>query len=224
MHSNDTDPGPSTTWADHEIMWCLTVTRGITPTELLTRYGAHEPDQVRPLTRQEAEVLGQRISDETISGTVLRVGTGNGWSFCLEEWGWVGSTRDVLARLSHNTESFSLLKDARGRSIFQVWRDGHQAKRFEPGMIGTRPATPHPWWDALEQSRISSGQEHPGWEPVLRSVSQHTGVSVDNETVNSQLLTVLLRDESQGYGTTAPATRKSLGFGLQLTQSDTPQE
>ncbi|MFF3087630.1 DUF6461 domain-containing protein [Streptomyces nojiriensis] len=223
MQSNNAESSPPTTWADHEIMWCLTVTQGITPTELLARYGA-QPEQAQSLRRQQAEELGQRISDETTSGTVLRVGTSNGWSFCLEEWGWIGSTRAVLTRLSHNTECFSLQQDARGRSIFQVWRDGHQAERFEPGMISTRPVPPHPWWDVLEQCRIAAGQNFPGWGPVLRSVSQHTGVTLDNETVRSQLLTVLLEDDTQGYGVTSPTTQKSLGFGLQLTQSDSPQE
>jgi hypothetical protein len=223
VHSTNHEASPSTTWADHEIMWCLTLTRGLTPTELLSRYGA-DPDKARLVDRQHADALGRRIGDEGLSATVLRVGALDDWSFCLEHWGWLGTTEGLLTGLSRATETFSLQQDARGRQSFQFWRDGHRMEPFEPGMPSTRPQPPHPWWEAVELRSNESGEELPGWQPVLRAVSDHTGVALDDVTVNSPLLTLLLHEDSQGYGVIPRRPQKSLGYGLRLIQTDNRQE
>ncbi|MCX4400055.1 DUF6461 domain-containing protein (plasmid) [Streptomyces sp. NBC_00053] len=221
MQSDHTEPRPSTSWADHEIMWCLTFTHNLDPSELLTRYGAR-PEEARLLDPQEAYGLGQRIGDEGLAATVLRVGAIGDWSFCLEQWGWLGSTTALLTRLSQGTETLSLQQDARGQQRFRFWRDGHLAERFEPGMLSTRPEPPRPWWDAVELRRSEAAEDFPGWDPVLRAVSEHTEATLSNEMVNSRLLTVLLPENSQGYGPPPPRTMKSLGYGLRLTQTDPP--
>ncbi|WP_424862801.1 DUF6461 domain-containing protein [Streptomyces sp. MMS24-I29] len=200
-------------------MWCLTFTHGLDPSGLLTRYGAR-PGEARLLDPQEAYGLGQRIGDEGLAATVLRVGAIGDWSFCLEEWGWLGSTTALLTRLSQGTETLSLQQDARGQQRFQFWRDGHLKERFRPGMVGTRPEPPHPWWDAVELRRSEAAEEFPGWDPVLRAVSELTGATLSNETVNSPLLTVLLQENSQGYGPPQPEPVRSLGYGIRLTQTD----
>ncbi|WP_335941460.1 DUF6461 domain-containing protein [Streptomyces sp. PTD5-9] len=221
MQSDHTEPRPSTSWADHEIMWCLTFTHGLAPSGLLTRYGAR-PEEAQLLEPQEAYRLGQRIGDEGLTATVLRIGAIGDWAFCLEEWGWLGSTAALLTRLSQGTETLSLQQDARGCQAFQFWRDGHLTERFEPGMPSTRPEPPHPWWDAVELRRSEAAEEFPGWDPVLRAVSEYTGATLSNKTVNSPLLTVLLQESSQGYGPPQPETVRSLGYGIRLTQTDPP--
>lgn len=224
MHSNDTGAGPPVVWSGGEVMWCLTLTRGIRPPERRTRFGARAGEAL-PMDPREADRLGRPIGDKGLGATGLRLGAIADWSSCLEFWGWLGSMAALLTRLFHATETFSLQQDARGMQRLQFWQNGHRMEVFERGMPSTRPEPPHPWWDAVEHRRNESGAEFPGWGPVLRAVADHTGATLDVETVNSRLLTVLLHDSSPGTCVNSPERRKSLDCGLRLIQNaDNPQE
>ncbi len=58
------------------VMWCVTITRGITPEEVLARYGA-DAHTARLLTRQQATHLADGDLPE---GSVLRAGQVGDWS------------------------------------------------------------------------------------------------------------------------------------------------
>ncbi|MFM9371886.1 DUF6461 domain-containing protein [Streptomyces sp. Da 82-17] len=171
-------------------MWCLTFTRGVTPQEVLARYGA-DPEAGRLLDRRQAAALGHTSPYDT---SVLRAGPCGDWSFCFEEDGTMGSMSGSLAALSKGTETVSLLRGADGMNVFAHWRDGSRAERFEPAH--TRPEPPHPWWDAVQEQLDASREPSLSLIPVLEAVAHHVQGELDTDTLNGPLLTVLL-DESQ---------------------------
>ncbi|MGK5627949.1 DUF6461 domain-containing protein [Streptomyces sp. URMC 123] len=217
VNDHSADPGRSISWADNELMWCLTYIRGVTPTEVLTRYGA-DPAEVQILNFRNADVIQHQMGEEGIAGTVLRLGSNGDWSFCLEDLGHVGAMSTALSRVSRDTETFSLHQNALGKQYFQYWRDSRPIERFRPG-FGPRPDVSRSWWDAIEERRTVNGQELWGWLPVMQTITAYTGVAVDNETFQGSLLTVFLRDSSQDHTLPSPSTRHSTGYGLQLTQN-----
>ncbi|MBQ0825277.1 DUF6461 domain-containing protein [Streptomyces tagetis] len=171
-------------------MWCASLTRGITPHDVLARYGA-DSRTARLLTRQQAAQLSGT------EGSVLRAGTLDAWAFCFEEYGLMGAMPGPLSALSQGTETFSVLRGGDGMNSFAYWRDGQCIERFEPGFAGTRPPAPHPWWDMVQQQLDAAGTEYPGLVPVLKAVALHTDAVLDTDTLNGPLLTLLLDDNSR---------------------------
>lgn len=180
------------TWAwaidPREVMWCLTLTRHITPDEVLDRYGASSRT-AQLLTRRQATQLD---ATERVEGSVLRVGALEGWSFCFEDNGVMGRMPGPLSALSQDTETLSILRGADGMNGFAHWRDGQCAKRFEPGF--TAPPSPHPWWDAVQQRLDPSEGSIPVLIAVLEAVSHHTGAVLSADTLTGPLLTVFLEE------------------------------
>ncbi|MFJ7416343.1 DUF6461 domain-containing protein [Streptomyces sp. NPDC098077] len=182
------------TWAwavdPRDVMWCLTLTRNITPDEALDRYGA-ERRSAQLLTRRQATQLDYTTH---AIGSVLRAGALAGWSFCFEDNGVMGRMPGPLSALSQDTETFSILRGADGMNGFAYWRDGQCAERFEPGFAHTAPPPPHPWWDAVQQRLGLSDGGTPVLIPVLEAVAHHTGAAFDTDTLDGPLLTVLLEE------------------------------
>ncbi|MFE4385219.1 DUF6461 domain-containing protein [Streptomyces sp. NPDC056844] len=174
-------------------MWCVTITHGITPLEVLARYGA-DASAARLLTRQQA---AQLTDGDLPEGSVLQAGQLGDWSFCLEDYAVMGQMPGPLSALSRGTETFSVLRGGDGMNGFAYWRDGQCAERFQPGAPSTKPHPPHPWWDAVQERLNASGEEYPGLVPVLEATAHHIGAVLDTDTLDGPLLTLRLDDSDQ---------------------------
>ncbi|RSO43158.1 hypothetical protein DMH15_10695 [Streptomyces sp. WAC 06725] len=191
---NNSTPDPWG-WAQdpNAVMWCLTFTHGITPHDVLSRYGAdHRAAQL--LNRQQAAALNE---DSPPDGSVLRSGSLGEWSFCFEDYGVVGAMPGPLSALSRGTETFSVLLGGDGMNGFAHWRDSECTEQFEPGFSHTKPNPPHPWWDIVQGRLDASGEEYPGLVPVLEAITHHTGAVLDTRILHGPLLTLWLDDTSR---------------------------
>ncbi|MEU0957682.1 DUF6461 domain-containing protein [Streptomyces niveus] len=175
------------------VMWCVTFTDGITPEEVLTAYG-FSPDDAR--TVDWSETLEWMADRDRPDATVfpLRFGRTGEWSFCFEKSTILGSSDDVLARLSATTETISVMLGGGGVNRFGCWRDGREVESFEPGHPRRKPAPPHPWWDAVHERIRATGERYPGMLPVLEVVAERVGAILDDETLDGQLHTVMMKD------------------------------
>ncbi|MFE9460021.1 DUF6461 domain-containing protein [Streptomyces californicus] len=213
MH--DSTDGPWD-WADLRgtVMFCVTMARGITPEDVLSRYGA-DAGTARLLTSSQAGELGGRLLP---TESLLTAGALNGWSFCSEEYGIMGSTPGPLAALSRGTEAFSLLRGADGMNVFAHWRDGRRTEQFEPGYPSTEPRAPHPWWDAVQERLDASGKEYPGLAPVLEAVARRAGADLDSAALRRPRLTVRLDESARTPDppTPVPSTRAPRPTGRRL--------
>ncbi|WP_411146417.1 DUF6461 domain-containing protein [Streptomyces sp. x-80] len=173
----DADIG-SLRWA---VAWmCVTFTRGLSPEEVFTRYGA-DPDQARLLDWDAASEL---VSGDSGDGMVslLRSGRIGGWAFCLEEEGGIGFGEESLAELSRGTETYSLAT-TEGIDVFQYWRDGECVEYFEPGMEHTRSEPFGPWWDRVGAALAAHEGEDAGMAPAVALVLDHLGIALDDATL-----------------------------------------
>ncbi|MGY0066898.1 DUF6461 domain-containing protein [Streptomyces sp. QTS137] len=184
-------------------MWCVTITHGITPLEVLARYGA-DAGTARLLTRQQA---AQLTDGDLPVGSVLQAGQLGDWSFCFEDYGVMGQMPGPLSALSRGTETFSVLRGGDGMNGFAYWRDGQCAERFEPGAPSTKPHPPHLWWDAVQERLDASREEYPGLVPVLEATAHYTGAILDTDTLDGPLLTLRLKDSDQTPDPPDPQTR-----------------
>ncbi|GGT78933.1 hypothetical protein GCM10010207_88270 [Streptomyces atratus] len=184
-------------------LWCVTFTKGLMPDEVLRRYGT-EPDQARKLAHTEASDLYDMALRG--GGAVLRVGKLQGWSFCFEDVGGVGSRRGPLSALSRGTETLSLLRGGDGMNRLAYWCDGQRRESFEPGANDRMPQGERHFWDLV----CAYDQATPGRTGLLlalQAITQHTGVSLDTATIAGPLLTAHLSD---GDRTPDPVQRAPL--------------
>ncbi|MGW0825545.1 DUF6461 domain-containing protein [Streptomyces sp. NPDC002845] len=178
-------------WVDHADSWCVTFTRGITPEEILVRYGA-APGHARLLDREQARDIADESRARKAEGTVLRAGSLGDWSFCFEEWGVDGTLTEVLSALSRGTETFSVLLGGDGMNVFAHWQDGKCGELFEPGEPDAEPSPPHPWWDAVQARWETSGADYPGLAPVIAAVAAYMGAALQDSMLDGSLLSVLM--------------------------------
>ncbi|MFI6012661.1 DUF6461 domain-containing protein [Streptomyces sp. NPDC051243] len=144
----DSSTGPSCDWVGAGT-WCVTFTRGITPDEVLTRYGA-APRHARVMPMREADRLGADSYRAGTTKSVLRVGAVGDWSFYYERWGVLGTMPGPLSALSHDTEMFTVTVGG-DRMNTEHWHEGRCTEVFEPSRPDTRRLSPHPWWDAVQE-------------------------------------------------------------------------
>ncbi|WP_204038206.1 DUF6461 domain-containing protein [Micromonospora qiuiae] len=201
-------------WAEDQrlIMWCVTFTRAITAPDVLARYGA-DPQAARLLERDEAHPLYDATAQE---GSVLRAGSFGEWSFCWEEHGIAGAMFGTCAALSEGTETLSLLRCAKGRNSFAHWRDGQCVEHFEPGMTFTKPQSPHPWWDAIEDHLAAQPPQRSSLISALEVVAAHIGAALDSRIVNGPLLTAALLTSRESPSPNWPRTTNRRPPGRRL--------
>ncbi|MEU7057477.1 DUF6461 domain-containing protein [Streptomyces sp. NPDC046197] len=171
---------------------CVTFTRGLSPEEVFTRYGA-DPDRARLLDEDAASELPSGDSgDGAVS--LLRAGRLGEWAFCVEQDGVIGSWDEPLAELSRGTETYSVLATD-GLDVFQYWSDGECVENFEPGMEHTRPEATAPWWDRVEAALAAHQGEDLGMAPVVALVLDHLGITLDDATLAGPWPTLTLAEE-----------------------------
>ncbi|MFJ8748840.1 DUF6461 domain-containing protein [Streptomyces sp. NPDC102441] len=171
---------------------CVTFTRGLSPEEVFTRYGA-DPGRARLLDGDAAsDLLPGDAADGTVS--LLRAGRLGEWTFCVEEDGSIGTWEESLAELSRDTETYSVATTD-GMSIFQYWRDGECAEHFEPGMEYTRPEQTAPWWDRVEAVLAAHEDEDAGTAPVVALVLDHLGIALDDATLDGPWPSLTLAED-----------------------------
>ncbi|MFF4834980.1 DUF6461 domain-containing protein [Streptomyces sp. NPDC001315] len=204
---------PSCDWAGAGT-WCVTFTRGVTPDEVLARYGA-VPHHARVMPKREADNLGADSYRTGTAKSVLRVGALGDWSFCHETWGVLGAMPGPLSALSRDTETFTVDLGGDGMNTFGHWRGGRCTEVFEPGEPATRPLPPHPWWDAVQEQREAAGSGEPGLVPAVRVIGDYIGAILDDDTVDGPLSTLLLGEDhpvrppspgGRGRGAVVPLT------------------
>ncbi|MFD6281800.1 DUF6461 domain-containing protein [Streptomyces sp. NPDC060209] len=189
------DVGGRMLWATYEnaVMWCVTLTRGVAPEEVITAYGCDPGDSRFVDMDQAIEWMGDCDPEALL--VPLRFGRIGEWSFCYEKSTNVGSINlDVLARLSAKSEAFLLEVGGSGVNHFGYWRNGRAVESFEPTLLSRRPAPPHPWWDAVQERRRAAGKPYPGMLPVLEVVTEHVGAVLDDVTLAGELRTVMVKD------------------------------
>jgi hypothetical protein len=166
----------------------VTFTRGLTPEELLERYGA-DPSAARPTPFINMHDVLQPDMDHAI----LRVGMLGGWAFGIEDSGVQGAAPATLAALSYGTETISVFAGADAFQVFEYWANGQPQQQFEPGNASSlRAAGPHPFWDAAERHRVA----RPGiWSilAVMLAIEEHIGARLVEDVDDGPLPSVLLR-------------------------------
>lgn len=166
----------------------LTFTRGLTPDELLGRYGA-DLAAARPLPFIDIDATLQPDIDHA----VLRVSVLGEWAFGIEDFGIQGAAPATLAELSRGTETISVLSGENAFQVFEYWVDGQSREQFELAAASTlRAAGPHPFWDAAERYRAA----RPGIQAILavmRAVEDHLGARLPQETDDGPLRSLLVR-------------------------------
>ena len=178
----------------------LTFTRGLTPDELLGRYGA-DPAAARPLPFIDIDATLQPDIDHA----VLRVGVLGEWAFGIEDCGIQRAAPATLAELSRGTETISVLSGENAFQVFEYWVDGQSREQFEPAAASTlRAAGPHPFWDAAEQYRAA----RPGIQAILavmRAVEDHLGARLPQETDDALAVPARAADPPDAALPRAPA-------------------
>ncbi|MDG4857655.1 DUF6461 domain-containing protein [Streptomyces sp. T-3] len=181
---------PQLNWA---VQWmCVTFTRGLSPEEVFTRYGA-DPDQARLLDWDAASDLPSGDSDDGMV-SLLRAGRLGEWAFCVEEEGGIGFEEESLAELSRGTETYSVAT-TEGIDVFQHWRDGECVEYFEPGMEHTRSEPLGPWWERVEAALAAHEGEGAGMAPVVELVLDHLGITLDDATLAGPWPSLTLAEE-----------------------------
>lgn len=185
--------GPSSDWV-RAGSWCVTFTRGITPDDVLARYGAL-PADARIMPKPEAVELGAAAYRAGTPKSVLRVGSLSDWSFCYEEWGVLGGMPGPLARLSSGTETLTVDSNGVGLDTFGHWRDGRCTEVYEPEDPGTPLSSPHPLWDAFQERRHTAEEGESALMSAVRVIGDRMGAVLDDVTLDAPLPTVLLGDD-----------------------------
>ncbi|WP_328507825.1 DUF6461 domain-containing protein [Streptomyces sp. NBC_00391] len=186
-------PSDSWRWVGGEA-WCVTFTHGISPEEVLERYGA-DPAHAELFDLEEARDFLHDGTALDVSRSALRVGSLGDWSFCYEEGSGVdGAMPEVLSVLSRGTETFSVVLGRTGMNIFEHWSDRQCTELFEPGEPVSRTLSTRRWWDAVQARLEAAGADHPGLGPVIEVIVAYMGVALDDSTVEGPLLTVLMED------------------------------
>lgn len=166
----------------------LTFTRGLTPDELLERYGA-DPAAARPLPYIDIDAALHQDDDHA----VLRVGVLGEWAFGIEDCGVQGAAPATLAELSRGTETISVNSGENAFAVFEYWVDGQPREQFEPGMASTlKAAGPHPFWDVAERHRAAR-PDIQNILAVMRAVEDHIGARLPKETDDGPLPSLLLQ-------------------------------
>ncbi|MFI1205648.1 hypothetical protein K2224_14455 [Streptomyces sp. BHT-5-2] len=181
----------------HSLRWaaawvCVTFTRGLSPEEVFTRYGA-EPSRARLLDWDAASDLVSGDSDDGMV-SLLRSGRIGEWAFCVEEEGGIGFGEASLAALSRGTETYSVAT-TEGIDVFQYWRDGECVEYFEPGMEHTRPVRTSTWWDRVEEKLAAHEGEGAGMAPVVALVLDHLGIALDDAALAGPWPSLTLAEE-----------------------------
>ncbi|MFE2889345.1 DUF6461 domain-containing protein [Streptomyces sp. NPDC059272] len=184
-----TESSPSWDWirSGGYVSMCLTFTRGVTPEDLLRRYGA-DPLDANSITFAQAYELIQPGPDSSI----LRVGSLGEWTFCCESLGVQGVMPAVLAALSRDTETVAFNHGADARHTLDHWVDGQPREHFEPGTKASlQAAGVHPFWDAAERHHADN-PEGPAELNALEAVSDRIGGYLTTDIVHGPLLTTFL--------------------------------
>lgn len=184
-----TCPPPESDWEEigRYGPFCLTFTRGVTPQNLLQRYGA-DPATARLVAFDEAV----RVLGPSPDQCILAAGTLEEWVFGFETLGVEGIMPETLAVLSRGTQTVAVNNDANARHYLMHWVDGKPREQFELGVFSTlRAVGPHPFWEATEHHRTT----HPDQKNVvaaLRAVGDHIGSHLTVRTLTAPLLTTVL--------------------------------
>ncbi|WP_405987930.1 DUF6461 domain-containing protein [Streptomyces sp. NBC_00986] len=184
-----TESSPSWDWIlrGGYVGMCLTFTRGVTPEDLLRRYGA-DPSAANSITFAQAYELIQPGPDSSI----LRVGSLGEWAFCCETLGVQGIMPAVLAALSQSTQTVAFNHGADARHTLDHWADGQPREHFEPGAKPSlQAAGVHPFWDAAERHRADN-PDRPDELNTLEAVSDRIGGHLTTDIVHGRLLTTFL--------------------------------
>ncbi|GLY29948.1 hypothetical protein [Kineosporia sp. NBRC 101731] len=181
-------------WSLSEVGFVITFTRGLSPTDILTRYGV-DPGTARPVTWQQA-VDEQMFGAEA---TVLRVGMLGQWAFCHQDRPLEKPSLDIL---SEGTDSLSLLDLGGGETTFQHWRDGLRYELFRPGFSYSRPRSePHPFWDRIS-ARHAAGLS--GAKAALAVIEEHVRGEVTHDLLAGPLLTTAVTTGASVHPPGAP--------------------
>ncbi len=221
-----TQPSPEQDWTAivRYGPFCLTVTHGVTPRNLLERYEA-DPTTARLLAFGETDAVVQPGPDRTI----LTSGTLGDWTFGFETMSVEGVMPETLAALSRGTQTLALNDSANAMHTLKHWVDGQPQESFEIGNpVTQRAAGPHPLWDATERHRAT----HPDQSDIvaaLRAVNDHIGGHLAPRMLARPLLTAMLPERRPPLSAPRPALplvhpRESTPLGQYLGTLRPPEE
>jgi Family of unknown function (DUF6461) len=207
-----TDPGIWGWTSDiGHLGFTVTFSLGLTPEDVLTRYGA-DKGWAQQLSRDEAWARYRK----EFSSAHLRVGTLGRWGFCFEEAGVEGIHPRTLSRLSAETETLAFFTST-GTSSFIYLKDGEGVEAFEPGLPDTVLGNePRKFWNETQKILERASQTAPmsPTHAVLQAITKHVRGPLDRATLEGPLLTVFLsrsnRSPANAYFDDSPAATTPL--------------
>lgn len=115
--------------------YCLTLARGLTPTEFLTRIGA-QPEQVRTgvevLFEPSMDLWGQSDGDRLLMGVTTAQSADGEWALGVEFNGFLGVTEELIVPLSAGTRLVSHYRNVEALGHF-YWLEAEDIRLdFEP--------------------------------------------------------------------------------------------
>lgn len=133
---------PSYSWFETEFpdlaeAYCLTLVKGIPPRDLFGILGAREVQRTRGIQAivDFADETWEEHEEETLLLCAVQV---EGWTLCIEPYGYLGSLDETVGVLSRDTELVSVFRDSDASSHFLWARHGTIRLHFEPPHPGKR--------------------------------------------------------------------------------------
>jgi hypothetical protein len=201
-------------------MYCMTLVRGVTPAEFLSRVGAEPSDEAQGF-RAFAQADGEFQAGQEAYGDNMFIGATpvNGhdgpWTLAVEINGIVGTDRRLMSRASAGTRAVSHYRNVRALTIFQWWEDGDLRTTFEWPRVRSG-STP----DALVEAMARVGFD------LDRGIDVPAKVALAEELTGVRVTAELLEHASYSTGVVkmpppveptpdaSLARRRSLGRGL----------
>ncbi|WP_369015741.1 DUF6461 domain-containing protein [Streptomyces hintoniae] len=163
--------------------FCLTLSAGKTPENILEAYGA-DASEARHLTYAEFF----RAYEPTATSAALRVGSFGSWSFCIEFENCIGFMPGVQRKLSQSTEAFLLSRAGNAYAVVDYTVDGEIVESFEPGNGVIRVPSSHDFAGRVERLTESSD----GITATLEILAEYTGHHVTTALLDGPLLSVVV--------------------------------
>ncbi|WP_063731647.1 DUF6461 domain-containing protein [Streptomyces sp. RTd22] len=182
---------------DHELheMYCMTLVRGLTPTEFLARLGAtpHGISQgFAPFAWENWEVSPDHESYGAwwFIGATQVSGPDAPWTLAVEINGYLGTLSEHMAPVSAGTRAVSHFRNINALTSFDWWEDGELRMYFE-WPEGRQGSTPDALVDAMARVGFGLGDEDgdPGIPGKMALAEELTGVRVTAEILRDATYT-----------------------------------
>jgi uncharacterized protein DUF6461 len=150
--------------------YCLTLARGLTPTEFLTRIGA-QPEQIRTgvevLLEPSMDLWRQFDGDQLLIGVTTAQGADSEWALGIEFNGFLGVTEELIVPLSAGTRLVSHYRNIEALGHFYWLEDEEIRLDFEPLFASERAgSTPDALVDVMRAVGFDLSEDGENTQPT----------------------------------------------------------